>query len=491
MESSGGDVESSDVDAEADTPTSPDVVAQSATGASCTSNADCGTGITCQVDWPDGYCTISPCRGGITHWPGDGICDIAVDRRECLDECVSSLDCRSGYRCGLLESERRACLPTTPVGPPERGEIAGTECWGIPPGRFVEFPVAQRPEAISTTVLAAVPRGSIAPVSVRLPDGSEREFRDIWEAGYRVSRNLSQVSVPGAPHEESELATAAIFRTQDASTVCVRSTSRAESGSTLRLNVCVNTLEGVTAESAADSRAVRDLLRIAGAILQPVGVDLVTEFFHLSEADATEFQHIRDDSAAQAMVSRSFGPPVVDLLSLNVFLVESLAFGRSTLLGISMGISGPSGVHGDSSSGVIVSAGGLQSDQHSPDLIGQAFAHEVGLYLGLFHTTEQTGAHFDPLRDTPECSIESQEWAFSICPDRDNLMWPIGIVGENRNLTRHQNWVLGRNPLVRTENADDPPREMCAAPGDEDGDGLHECNDPDCFDDEACEQGSP
>jgi hypothetical protein len=35
--------------------------------------------------------------------------------------------------------------------------------------------------------------------------------------------------------------------------------------------------------------------------------------------------------------------------------------------------------------------------------LAHVMAHEAGHYLGLFHTTEQTGTTFDPLQDTPEC----------------------------------------------------------------------------------------
>jgi hypothetical protein len=38
-----------------------------------------------------------------------------------------------------------------------------------------------------------------------------------------------------------------------------------------------------------------------------------------------------------------------------------------------------------------------------PDEVAFIGAHETGHFLGLFHTTEQEGADFDPLTDTPKC----------------------------------------------------------------------------------------
>lgn len=71
--------------------------------------------------------------------------------------------------------------------------------------------------------------------------------------------------------------------------------------------------------------------------------------------------------------------------------------------GYSMGLPGPYS-HKRDTSGVLVAtekyagSGGLDADGLSSSL-----AHEMGHYLGLYHTSEPDGATHDPLSDTPEC----------------------------------------------------------------------------------------
>jgi len=36
-------------------------------------------------------------------------------------------------------------------------------------------------------------------------------------------------------------------------------------------------------------------------------------------------------------------------------------------------------------------------------ILAKILVHEIGHYLGLYHTTESTGTEHDPLSDTPEC----------------------------------------------------------------------------------------
>ena len=114
-----------------------------------------------------------------------------------------------------------------------------------------------------------------------------------------------------------------------------------------------------------------------------------------------------------------------------VFLVSELTASGTPLLGLTAvpGPAGPgtlrSGVALSSDPGIVVPLGG--------DPLGPAMAHEIGHYLGLFHTRELQGAIFDPLADTPEQS-------------QDNLMTP-DLRGTS--LTPEQGSVARNHPLVR------------------------------------------
>ncbi|MBI5814633.1 MAG: hypothetical protein HZB29_03385 [Nitrospinae bacterium] len=88
---------------------------------------------------------------------------------------------------------------------------------------------------------------------------------------------------------------------------------------------------------------------------------------------------------------------------MNLFLVRSMS--NLGVLGIAGGIPGPPLVQGTEHSGVVVNTMGGMSRMSSADLImqGATMAHELGHFMGLFHTTESDGTWFDPISDTPEC----------------------------------------------------------------------------------------
>ena len=102
--------------------------------------------------------------------------------------------------------------------------------------------------------------------------------------------------------------------------------------------------------------------------------------------------------------------------TMNVFLVQSLrdasGGGGGTIVGIDATIPGPSSYNGTVQSGALVIAadlfsgscgGSINVGSCGADRVGYIAAHETGHFLGLFHTTEQEGADFDPLADTPKC----------------------------------------------------------------------------------------
>lgn len=146
----------------------------------------------------------------------------------------------------------------------------------------------------------------------------------------------------------------------------------------------------------------------------------------------------------------------VDNDYLNLFLVRSMG---ASVIGYAGGIPGPPLLQGTAHSGVAISTFGGLSTMSQADLVlqGATMAHEVGHYLGLFHTTEKSGNGFDPLSDTPECdrgvydtdgdgAVSAAECSSA---DGPNLMFWSAASYPQEELTPAQSLVMRLFPAVR------------------------------------------
>lgn len=130
------------------------------------------------------------------------------------------------------------------------------------------------------------------------------------------------------------------------------------------------------------------------------------------------------------------------------------------LLGIAAGIPGSLGTEGPAN-GVLVGLGYPTEDNYlvrDAEETAKIAAHEIGHFLGLYHTTEASGA-VDVLDDTPFCMSEEDKAPtndeISItaenCPDGFNLMFP--FVREDGLpaiiLTDDQRFVIVNSPLAQ------------------------------------------
>jgi hypothetical protein len=229
-------------------------------------------------------------------------------------------------------------------------------------------------------------------------------------------------------------------------------------GSALHLNVFPVGL-GMTAAQAARSGRVKAVMDELDRILTAAGLTLGRiRYFGLPQADIEGLEVIDSSGAPDSEFARllRLGEGRSGL-SLDVFLVRSIRSGESggVSLGLSGGLPGPPGLHGTGHSGVAVA--------FDPAVVGeghrtaaQILAHEIGHFLGLYHTTEAAPPCAEGQEPTPSdpCAPFGGDdvLADTEYGDGSNLMY-FALGGEdghtyNVELTKGQAFVMKRSALV-------------------------------------------
>ncbi len=151
----------------------------------------------------------------------------------------------------------------------------------------------------------------------------------------------------------------------------------------LRVNLCLTGALGISAAVAPKhSRIVA-----AVAALQDIFADIsVAVTVTYADVGGSPFvSHDVEDAELSKLFASGAGQP----MGVNVFLVEKLTYaakaGPLPISGLSGGIPGPVREVGGPQAGVAVS---LQLGVGEEDRLGVAIAHELGHFLGLFHTEE-------------------------------------------------------------------------------------------------------
>jgi len=442
-----------------------------ADGEACASDEECSGG-TCleEPDWPGGYCTTLECstfedcaRGAGEEY--DNRCLIQQGGNFCVRICNSNAACRSeeGYICQPLSRGMGVCVPGEPsTAPPQEIDfdgypfevVCGLSAEG---GRLAfDYRVGESTSAYMVVPLAR-DGAQVEPLRIELPDGDEIDLRGsnaFQLAPSSLFGFVNPVVVPVTPAFAGQLQAGdhrMVIETRSED-VCWYLLEESSSGTTIDLNVWLVGVEGVDAASAPSSPEFRELFDTFDEIYAQAGVQIgERRFIDASEEVSARYSIIRSQAEVEALVQTTVLPsPERDgALSLNVFFVRGFSFGGgSGAIGISMGLPGAAGLHGSRSSGVAFTTEfmgeAIPGEGDGDAYTGVVMAHEVGHYLGLFHTSEQFGAGFDPLGDTPECRRNFPAG----CPDLDNLMFPLAGIA-HREMSEDQAWQVRVNPLTK------------------------------------------
>ena len=199
----------------------------------------------------------------------------------------------------------------------------------------------------------------------------------------------------------------------------------------LDLNLFFSGVEGWTASSAPTDPEVQNMLADLDVIFDQVNIDIGEVAYHDISSDYQYIQDLQSGDGDLAQLFSESSAATVD--GPSVFMVAELSGGGSGgALGIAGGIPGPMHANGSPGSGVAIAVDSL-GGWGAPSF-AHVVGHELGHYLGLFHTTEQTNHSgmpgHDPLPDTAE-------------NDDSYLMHATGV---GNDLSVWQGRVMRKNP---------------------------------------------
>jgi hypothetical protein len=160
------------------------------------------------------------------------------------------------------------------------------------------------------------------------------------------------------------------------------------------------------------------------------------------DLDRPEFDVVAtwDEAGRMFRTSAAVGRP----RALNVYCIRTFEAPLNPVVGLSGGIPGPA-FNGSTDSGIALKMEPFFQCNECLRAYSSLFAHEVGHYLGFYHTSWADLSEWDPLSDTPECREDN----LRDCPDWSHVMFPV-IHPANNLWSDSQVTIARTHPLVRT-----------------------------------------
>ena len=440
-------------------------------GEDCQRDEDCASGscLLPEEGFPGGMCSVRGCDSRRDCFSVGAACLRGeFNGNLCVQLCATDAECRDGYRC-RGENGGSYCFPDVAgaaIEPVCASELVAASDIRSPfeegartlNRHAIEFEVSA--EATAFSVVAWDLRNRVYTDLVRFPNGDELAIDDY--ASYFFSpatfETVSPFLFPGGPQFVEDLQAGAYtmefgYSGREIDDVCfvvfeeTAGLSADDEPLVVDMNFYFVGAAGLDSETAPTDRDFQEMLEQFDLAYAQAGVQLGDlRYFDVIGDVEERFRIIRDQDEVFELVqlSRQPGEARDDLLRVNVFFNEGFAGRMGGVLGVSAGIPGAMGLHGAEATGLVFSASNLGPRGNAQ--VGQTLAHELGHFLGLFHTTEQRGGQ-DHLDDTPVCETIQDD--LSGCPDLENLMFPVAAWSGDAEVSAGQTVIIRANPLTK------------------------------------------